>query len=122
MPGEAAAQGRLHEAEKASYERKLSHLQHELDSASASQERLHEAALHAESEMRSLRASVDDEAVTFTSDDLSKGLKAADAAWEEKAAEPAAAPVAFSAAIDPADGSVAEAAPSATTCPCSTTP
>ena len=58
-----------------------------------------------------LRASVDDEAVTFTSDDLSKGLKAADAAWEEKAAEPAAAPVAFSAAIDPADGSVAEAAP-----------
>ena len=58
-----------------------------------------------------LRASVDDEAVTFTADDLSKGLKAADAAWEEKAAEPAAAPVAFSAAIDPADGSVAEAAP-----------
>ena len=58
-----------------------------------------------------LRASVDDEAVTFTSDDLSKGLKAADAAWEEKAAEPAAAPAAFSAAIDPADGSVAEAAP-----------
>ena len=38
-------------------------------------------------------------------------VKAADAAWEEKAAEPAAAPVAFSAAIDPADGSVAEAAP-----------
>ena len=31
-------------------------------------------------------------------------VKAADAAWEEKAAEPAAAPVAFSAAIDPADG------------------
>ena len=58
-----------------------------------------------------VRASVDDEAVTFTSDDLSKGLKAADAAWEEKAAEPAAAPAAFSAAIDPADGSVAEAAP-----------
>ena len=42
-----------------------------------------------------LRASVDDEAVTFTADDLSKCLKAADAAWEEKAAEPAAAPVAF---------------------------
>ena len=38
-------------------------------------------------------------------------VKAADAAWEEKAAEPAAAPAAFSAAIDPADGSVAEAAP-----------
>jgi hypothetical protein len=41
---------------------------------------------------------------------VADAVSAADAEWAEKASEPAA-PAAFSAAIDPADGSVAEAAP-----------
>ena len=58
--GEAKAQQRLFEAEKASLDRRISHLQHELDSSAAAQERMHEASLHTETEMRGLRASVDD--------------------------------------------------------------
>ena len=59
-----------------------------------------------------LRASVDEKEVTFTADDLATDMKAADAAWTETAAEKEpVSPAAFSAAIDPADGSVAEAAP-----------
>ena len=59
-----------------------------------------------------LRASVDEKEVTFTADDLATDMKAADAAWTETAVEKEpVSPAAFSAAIDPADGSVAEAAP-----------
>ena len=56
--GEAKAAAKLYEVEKASLERRVSHLQHELDASNAAQERLHEGALHAETEMRSLRAQV----------------------------------------------------------------
>ena len=61
-----------------------------------------------------VRAEAENEkpAAATTTTSVTEELKAADAEWTEKAAEaPAAAPVAFSAAIDPADGSVAEAAP-----------
>ena len=58
----------------------------------------------------------EDNAVVFTSEQLNAAnnadaLKTADAEWAEKAAEKTPAAPAFSAAIDPADGSVAEAAP-----------
>lgn len=55
-----------------------------------------------------VKAEAESETTTTTSN--AEELKAADAAWAEKAAEAPAAP-AFAAAIDPADGSVAEAAP-----------
>ena len=61
------------------------------------------------------QAGDDEKPIVFTAEQLADGnkteLKAAEAEWSEKAAEAPAAPVAFSAAIDPADGSVAEAAP-----------
>ena len=63
-----AAQARLAAAEKASLERRISHLQHELDSAAAARERLHEGALHAETEMRSLRASIDEAYLDVTAE------------------------------------------------------
>ena len=60
LQGESAAQARLAQAKIESLERRISHLTHELDASMAAQERLHEGALHAENEMRSLRAQVDD--------------------------------------------------------------
>lgn len=57
--GEAQATAKLHAAEKASLERRASHLQHELDLKEGAVERMHEAALHTETEVRSLRVAVD---------------------------------------------------------------
>ena len=67
-----------------------------------------------------VRAEAEESAEAATTK-VADAVASADAEWAEKAEAPAA-PAAFNAAIDPADGSVAEAAPSATTCPCSTTP
>ena len=56
LQGELAAQSKLAASEKASQERLASHLQQELDATAAAQQRMHEAALHGEAEMRTLRA------------------------------------------------------------------
>jgi len=79
MQGENAAHARLSEAKEASLERRVAHLQHELDAAMATQERLHEAALHAESEVRSLRAQVDDAHHATATEKAGGDLKLAEA-------------------------------------------
>ena len=73
-------------------------------------------AISARASARSLRRAVsvtpraEGESSADAETKVADAVSAADAEWAEKASEPAA-PAAFSAAIDPADGSVAEAAP-----------
>ena len=80
--GEAKAQQRLSGAEKASFERRIAHLQSELDSSVAAQQRLHEAQLHGEQEMRALRASADDAQHDAASERATFALKLAEAQRE----------------------------------------
>ena len=67
---------------KASFERRIAHLQSELDSSVAAQQRLHEAQLHGEQEMRALRASADDAQHDAANERATFALKLAEAQRE----------------------------------------
>ena len=82
LQGEGKAKERLSNAEKASLERKVSHMQHELDASNAAQQRMHEAALHTETEMRSLRAAVDEAQHAVATERSSAALRLSEAQRE----------------------------------------
>ena len=85
LQGEAKAQQRVAAADKASLDRRCAHLQSELDASAAAQQRMHEAALHAEQEMRSLRAAADDAQHDAANERSAAGLRLAEAQREVSA-------------------------------------
>ena len=80
--GEAKAEARLALASKESLDRRVSHLQHELDASAATQERLHAGALHNETEMRALRAHLDDAQHALASEKAAGALRLSEAGRE----------------------------------------
>lgn len=82
LQGELKAQVKLCETERASYERRASHLQHELDTAASQQQRMLEAALQGEAEMRSLRAQIDDAQHQVSTERAAAALRLAEAQRE----------------------------------------
>lgn len=80
--GEDRASARLAQAERDSLERRIAHLNGELEVASSANERLHETNLRQEAELRSLRAAVDDAQHALASEQAAHASRAADVTRE----------------------------------------